>query len=263
MMNRSLAMDIDDELRDSERFMKEIGSADIETIRYVIETQGLDVTTIFRSVIRSAKIDVLNCLVELGADINADNGHVLTTAILTNRMDVVDYLFEKKIDLSVAGGSALSTAILTDRTNVVHHLLAEGIDLSIIGGRALRSAIAKSNIRLINLLLSHGAIPTEAELHTAVRHDNKEIVSMLLNIGIMPHDETLKVALLARRYEIIALMVDRGAWIEEYDSDPWCQRYRETYIDQITNIVTQWAKSEPELQIVSRILWPNCIEPYL
>lgn len=111
--------------------------------------------------------DVLVELVEDGLDINRlsrkvaiPNRTLIEMAISDEDLDMVELLVENGADVNIRDGSPLVKAIEMDNIRFVKYLLSVGADPNIQdydGNTALHIAVIDDNIKIIKLLLQYGA----------------------------------------------------------------------------------------------------------
>jgi ankyrin repeat protein len=93
-------------------------------------------------------------------------GPMLHVAVIAGKNDVIDQLIEAGADINARGGvlngSALNEAVSEGNLQIAQHLLSKGakIDSSEPEQNPLFSAIYKGNIEIVKLLLDHGADPS-------------------------------------------------------------------------------------------------------
>ena len=148
--------------------------------------------------IKKGRVDILELLLDRGADINAVGGTfgtALATAALLGEEEVVSLLVDRGADINAVGGThgtALATAAFSGEKGVVSQLLGLGADInSVCGayGSALASATYEGNKEIILLLLGRGADINMVggtygtALATAAASGNQEIMQLLLDQG--------------------------------------------------------------------------------
>ncbi|KAI0272290.1 ankyrin repeat-containing domain protein [Gloeopeniophorella convolvens] len=169
-------------------------------------------------------------LLDRGADVNAPDdfhGSVLQKAVSNGRLDIVQLLLNHGADVNVKGGTLQEAASKGNR-DIVLLLLDHGADVNakggLYGGSALQEAASNGNLDIIQLLLDHGAdvnVPGGhygSALQGAASNGKLDIVQLLLDRGAdvnTPggfYGSALQVA--ASRngaLELVQLLVDHGA----------------------------------------------------
>jgi ankyrin repeat protein len=192
--------------------------------------------------------DMVELLLSFGADPNAPPGFLgtaLEAAILKNKLEIVDLLLENGADVNQVDGNNFGTALITaielhhsgQDLSLVKRLLNLGADPNAVGphksGNCLTIAIKKPDI--LKLLLEHGADCNEKyPLLLAAQDHNLEAVLILLDNGARTDPEyVVDVTALAAAayfgYQVIALLLlEYGASLSNFTSqwEKLCDRHR-------------------------------------
>ncbi|KAG8532903.1 uncharacterized protein KY384_002781 [Bacidia gigantensis] len=133
--------------------------------------------TVLQNGIRSAKPEIVESLIQAGADINAHIEGVGTPTIIASSLgdlDMVRLLLKNGADIKPDDpelGTALHAAVASGNPAVVQELLKNGIDPNALAGdsvTALETAASDGHSEIVSLLLQHGA---EIEVHRKARHE--------------------------------------------------------------------------------------------
>jgi ankyrin repeat protein len=177
---------------------------------------------------------VCRYLVELSADVNAENGSgdtPLWIAIHFNHLDVLKFLVSAGADVSARCCPALSLAAYAGRLDMCRYLLDVGADINAAGGDmpALHCAAQKQYVDLCRFLVQNGAdvnardVEGSTALHQSAwrcqyfSQENIELCQFLIAAGANIHakdDEgttVLHVAVRHRRIELCRYLLDIGA----------------------------------------------------
>lgn len=112
-------------------------------------------------------LDVVQFLVEQGADVNA-NHEPLYWAAENGHLDVVQYLIEKGADVHAKDDMALRYAADRGHLGVVKYLVEHGADIRADDDWALRYAAQNGHLDVVRYLVGHGA-DIRAKNNTALR----------------------------------------------------------------------------------------------
>ncbi|KAF7349501.1 HET-domain-containing protein [Mycena sanguinolenta] len=145
----------------------------------------------------SGNIDIVNLLLEKGANINILSGYhgsPLAAASVNGKMDIVWLLLEKGANINLVGGNYSSplTVACCRSLNIVQLFLEKGGDVNLVGGKYGSPLVAASsfgNLNIVQLLLKKGAninlVGGEdgTALIAACRGNKLEVVEFLLEKG--------------------------------------------------------------------------------
>jgi ankyrin repeat protein len=202
-------------------------------------------------------IDMAELLLDAGADINTPD--VLATAADDDgNYDILNFLIEEGADIETFGAGALRNAGFGNNLAIVKLLLSSGADINDPaapkGGRTLlQRAVWNGNLKTIRYLIDQGADinapPSHSDggtaLQTAAIRGNMEVVKLLLTLGAdvnsAPSRSGGKTALEAsvdcktpsKRAELFQLLLDQGATINR----PKAQRRYRNWNSALTILV--------------------------
>lgn len=146
----------------------------------------------------SNKFNVIEFLIENGADLHDSEYPPVCSASRSGRLDLVDKLLSRGAELHAINRfnqSALDEACLTkNKRDMLNHLIRLGIRVSELGGKTIRSAAMHGDTETVALLLEHGAdinyrisdsvfTAEETPVHVAVHHRCFETALFLLEKG--------------------------------------------------------------------------------
>ena len=176
---------------------------------------------------------VLERLVRSGVSVNDNQGREGETALMIaseeGHVDVVDCLLSLGADVNTVnwmGETALMWASSGERVDVVDRLLAAGADanaVDMVGSSALIAAALKGNVPIIDRLVVHGADFNHrnemgwSALMWASKNGHIEVVDRLLSLGCDVNGQNargmtaLMFACASEEIEIVRLLLDHGA----------------------------------------------------
>lgn len=141
--------------------------------------------------ISNGRTEVIDFLLDKGADPNANGGKPLQKAVSRGSVEVVRKLLEKGATSN--SGISFIIALNADQLEIANLLLAKGIDdpnIAFYGKTALEAAVEKSNAEIVQDLIGRGANPkilvqnsTKSLLMMASEKGNKDIIDALLKGG--------------------------------------------------------------------------------
>ena len=139
-------------------------------------------------VAKEGYIEVVEILLDRGADIHAWNDNTLGVAAKNGHIEVVKLLLDRGAHTSVhaVDDYALRWAAENDHIEVVELLLDNGADIHVYHDCALRFAADKGHIELVELLLDHGANMHPMEdyaFRSAAEYGHIEVVKLFLARG--------------------------------------------------------------------------------
>ncbi|EAY17358.1 ankyrin repeat protein, putative [Trichomonas vaginalis G3] len=150
------------------------------------------------SALRSNRLEFVNLLISLGADIKAQNNYdqtPLVSAVESNNIKIIELLISHGAEINVAnkwGIYPIQKAIARQNKEIVELLISHGADINVKfrnGSYPIHDALCEKNIDIVKLLISHGAdvnLENErgvAPLLIAARKDDKEVVELLISHG--------------------------------------------------------------------------------
>ena len=136
---------------------------------------------------RWASAEMLQKLVDEGADIHIENGIVLCWAALNGSVSAVKYLIEQGLDIHTKEDSALCWAAEEGHLNVVKYLVEQGADIHAQGDHALCwGAASYGHLDVVKYLVEHGAdihAQEDDALYFAVMYNHLDVVIYLVEHG--------------------------------------------------------------------------------
>ncbi|OBT89768.1 hypothetical protein VE02_01376 [Pseudogymnoascus sp. 03VT05] len=162
--------------------------------RYDIVTKSSQTPLIMAAIV--GLTDVVQKLLQLGADINIEGGRALQTASNKRDWQIVRLLLQFRANVKFVcenDGNALQAAAFAGNYEIVQLLLQSGADANSGGGRdysdALYAAAVGGSVQVVRLLLQWGAHVNSGNrklgsaLEAAAKHGNTMAVQMLLDTG--------------------------------------------------------------------------------
>jgi hypothetical protein len=174
----------------------------LDTRRFDVNSKDQDGNTPLFWAARSENEDIVNLLLDAGAEVNAscaNFGNVLQFTIAGGLDRMVSLLLSRGADPHAQGGyygNALQVAVVKSSEPIARLLLANGANVNAKGGayaNALYAASIGGQENLVKLLLDHGANINArgghygSALRVAVTHDHMEIVKLLKARGAILH----------------------------------------------------------------------------
>ena len=134
----------------------------LNIVQYMVEMCGYDCdndTAKWLMQIASAngKLEILQYLVSLGADIRANNDRALVYACEGGHLATVKYLVSLGADPQSKGNRCIKRAISEEHLDTVKYLVSQGADIDANGGIPMRRAIESNNLDMVQYLVSEGA----------------------------------------------------------------------------------------------------------
>lgn len=176
---------------DFTKFINAIFQSNMPEIIYYIEKKHIDVNAnnceaLFTGV-RYGNCDVVEYLIDKGADIYAMDSKAFRLAIEFERDDIIKLFIEQDVHLlQVQDNEALRTEAKRGRLSMVKYLIANGADVHALNDEALRNAAANGYVDVVKYLTDNGAnvhaLDDEA-LVTAAKNGHSETVQYLISRG--------------------------------------------------------------------------------
>jgi ankyrin repeat protein len=159
---------------------------------------------------------MFNLMIELGCDIHAQSGAVLTTAITTQSpIEIIRWLLDRGCDERMS--QAFSDAVRYGNIELMKLFIEKGYDIKNqdttagLGLGIANLAIRTEKPEVVELVLSLGAIASEYDMITAINNDNIDIIRLLLEYGVKPTQRMLLIAALEASIDVIRLFLEYGA----------------------------------------------------
>jgi ankyrin repeat protein len=165
-------------------------SGNLEEIKKLIQEGNCDKDTVLRYAVEYRQLDIVKCLVELGADIHALSEGALRCAVEGGRLDVVKYLVEQGADVHVNNEEALRHASYNGDEEMVEYLVEQGADIHACNEEALKWAICFDHLHIAKYLIKKGANIYNLQLDNNVivnlisKLDEEELLPFLLTDNI-------------------------------------------------------------------------------
>lgn len=209
---------------------------------YLIHKTKNDGSTPLHAAAFARKLDVLELLVGLGADINAQNNvgnTALINAVLREHQDVIEWAMDHGANINTsnkAGLSALHFAASLGNVHLVRLLVDLGANTSAITNQqnsVLMNAVMNNKLGVVQWLVSNGAMKSinrqneegRTPLHVAASKGNLEIVKLLAGLGAdleikNNHGNTpLTLAIIFKKYDVVDYLIKLGADINTVNND--------------------------------------------
>jgi hypothetical protein len=146
----------------------------------------------FKDAARLGHTEIVELLLEKGADVHANNDEALRWASENGHLEVVKLLLENGADVHANNDEALRWASENGHLEVVKLLLENGADVHANNEYALRWASENGHIEIVKLLIEKGAdvhADNEYALRYASYNGHLEVVKLLLEKGSDVHAE--------------------------------------------------------------------------
>jgi ankyrin repeat protein len=144
---------------------------------------------LFNLVINNFEIELLQKLIDKGADVNTmcniEKRTCLIWAVINHNKNIVQLLIEAGADINIQdryGDTALILASMYGSKEIVKLLLKANANVNIQndnGNTALMYALGYDNIKIIKLLVDAGALPIGITQSILDKIENKEIYKLL------------------------------------------------------------------------------------
>lgn len=161
--------------------------------------------------------EVIAELLDLGADIHADNNCALRLAAKYGYTDIVELLLDRGADIHAANNCALRWAAKYGHTDTVKLLLDRGADIHTANDWALFAAADNGHTDTVKLLLDRGAdihANNDRALRWAAGSGHTDTVELLLDRGADIHawyDRALYISADNGHADTVELLLNRGA----------------------------------------------------
>ena len=115
-----------------------------------------DINELLLKNIRTSNIKNIKMLLDIGADVNYDNGKPLLWSTYQHSM-ITELLLNNGADIHANNDQALICAATNGETDTVALLLKRGANIHAQNDRALRNAIFYEHVSTIKILMDNGA----------------------------------------------------------------------------------------------------------
>jgi hypothetical protein len=186
----------------------------IDAARLALEN-GADIIDDENEAIETAvvnqRIDIVNLLLDKGANVNANHGELLAIAVSREpeNLELVNVLINRGANVRLNDDHAFTTACEYSYTDTMQLLLDSGVDIHAQGGNALRRACAEDNLITAKFLLERGVDPhgfNDNALLLVSMSGNLDMVRLLLQYDATVTDNALQEARNAGFTEIVKLL---------------------------------------------------------
>ena len=192
-----------------------IKNGNIEDLQQFLKTRGHFITYAFPTAVNLSKVKMIEFLLEVcKANVDQDNGYGLYRAACHGNIEVVNVLLEHGANVSLRENGALKGAILYGHSSVVDSLLKYG---AVLENTFLRTAVSNGYVDVVRVLLKHGAT-TEGILTIVPTKNSTIIFSMLIEHGLSKED--LDHIMCCKDVKIVALALKHGANPDVFDGFP-------------------------------------------
>lgn len=145
-----------------------------------INTSGGEV--LVNAVRQNYGIEVAEFVVEKGVDLEKYGAKALRHASEYNRMDTAIFLLEKGVEPRGAAEALLIHALRNDDEKLIETLKEKGVDIRKIGAQPLQQLAGNGDAKGVRFLLDHGVSPEHkgfAPLYQAIRNGNSEVADLI------------------------------------------------------------------------------------
>ncbi len=173
---------------------------------------------------RTEDFEAIKYLIEVGADIHADNEYVLKLACEKNCLTLVKFLITKGADIHINNDEPMKIACTEGNVEIVKYFREICVDTCMENHILLRTAIKKNNYRLVRYLLNENINIQTLEdilLSWTLKYEHLDILMILKDIGVNMHTNNESVLSWAckKNYQDIAIdLINDGANIH-FDND--------------------------------------------
>ncbi|AGF85729.1 repeat protein [Moumouvirus goulette] len=173
---------------------------DVETWKYMISV-GVDIYAddyAFRWASKKGYLEVVQYLVECGANIHALDDLALREASENGHLKVVKYLVKRGVNIHADNDNALRQACEVGHLKIVKYLVESGANIHALDDLALREASENGHLKVVKYLVERGANIHAADdyaLRWASKEGHLEVVKYLVKCGANIHasdDEALR-----------------------------------------------------------------------
>ena len=191
------------------------GSDNIQVLKYlVMKGFNIDDKALIQACIYNKLVNVIY-LIDNGA--NADNENALYESLLKGHVDIIEYLIDNGADINYNNDELLINAIEDNNLKMVKLLLVFGADINARNSFPLLTAIENQTVKMVRLLVDDKNIDLNNDcLIIAVLKQNVGIVELLLSNDVNVSRNNNEAILLAIKIanpnlEIVELLIENGA----------------------------------------------------
>ncbi|KAF9920714.1 hypothetical protein FBU30_009363 [Linnemannia zychae] len=145
-----------------------------------------DADKALRYAVRGNDIEMVQLLMDYGADVHAFNEEPVLVAAQKGHVEILRMLILAGADIETKAGAPLRQASESGHTEAVRILCESGADTMWSGCNALRNAASQGFDQIVAILLDHGAnvnIHEGTPLQLACKHGHEAVVRVLLRYG--------------------------------------------------------------------------------
>ena len=186
-----------------------------------------------RIAVEKGHIKIVDLLILNGADVNAENGSILSSAIKKGSIGIVELLISKGIDMNGKYGSMLSYALEVGNIEIVELLISKGADLALAiehDESILHKSAKNGFLEITEKILSKGFDVNKRSsdgytpLHEAAQGGFYNIAELLVLKGADVNSKTkrsddfsdgsytpLHLAMRGRNHQLVELLISKGA----------------------------------------------------
>jgi len=131
---------------------------------------------------KTNELKTIKHLIEDGADIHVDNGHILYLASKNGYLEIIKYLVEQRANIHADNDCALRNASEDGFLDIVKYLVKHGADIHAKNDYALRWASHYGHLEVVKYLVSKGAdihAKNYDSIEQAFNHEHYEIYKYL------------------------------------------------------------------------------------
>ena len=167
-------------------------------------------------VARKGLVQMLEYLVELGLDINHDNGIIVREACNGNQLQILVMAHKLGANLYNLNQASMPSSMVYQNEGITRFLV--GIESPIVNMKiALNYSFSKGNVPMIEFLVEKGAVLDELQLRirNAIGVGFLEVVSYLYRFGAILEGKDLIYAMDYHRIEIVKFYIGNGVFCDK------------------------------------------------
>ncbi len=159
--------------------------------------------------------------IEIGADVNANDGEALVQSLENGHMDIAEFLVENGADILIE--DYLINVIEAGRLDIVKFLVEYGSDIRADNDAALITASERGDLGIVRFLVENGAdihVNGEYPLNINAANGDLDVIEYLVENGADIHardDEALRNSASNGHLEVVKYLVGIGADIHARD----------------------------------------------
>lgn len=197
-------------------------SGNLDLVKFLLEECDLDPNSLDGAPMRHAAakgaIEIIQELVQSGADVRLRDSQALTWAAMHGHVEVMHYLVEQGADKKALTDKTLAVACVRGAEKAIRYMVEElSVDANGDDESPLRHAVIENNPDIVHYLLTQGRANVHfdddfALLH-AVQNSYVVVVAHLIAAGAdaqIDNNEPLKAAVANDNLEIVKTLVGKG-----------------------------------------------------